>query len=217
MNHRTGEQRPCILVVDDHPLVCSYLASLLKSEGMDVCGEADNIEDTLALVQRRRPDLMIVDISLGGANGLTLIKRIRRDDPEIRMLVLSSHDELLYARRSLNAGARGYINKEEDPARIMTAIKTLLDGDIYLSDQMKARMDDGETGVGVSLVDKLSNRELEVFELIGKGRSTSDIAKQLHLSVKTIETHKEKIKKKLELLSGNELTREAMQWILVQG
>lgn len=217
MNNCAGEQRPCILLVDDHPLVCKYLATLLKSEGMEICGETDNIEDTLARVKRRRPDLMIVDISLGGDNGLTLIKRIRRDDPDIRILVLSSHDETLYARRSLDAGAHGYINKEEDPAKIMAAIKTLLAGNIYLSDPMRARVSDGFSGADVASVNKLSNRELQVFELIGKGRSTSEIAKQLHLSVKTIETHREKIKKKLQLQSGNELAREAMQWILEQG
>ena len=208
---RSGSD-PCILIVDDHPLVCSYLSQMIDDAGMEVCGSTGSADDALALFRQHRPDLVIVDISLETSNGLSLIKRLRREKDDVRVLVLSSHDAMFYARRSREAGAQGYLNKQVDPATILDTLRLLLDGGEYWP----------EGGTGLKLgealpVSSLTNRELEVFELIGSGLGTSEIAARLCLSVKTIETHREKIKKKLALPSGNALVREAIQWVTEQG
>ncbi len=206
---------PAILIVDDHPLVCSYLTSAIEAAGMTVCGQTGSADEALVLTRRERPDLVIVDISLDGSSGLNLIKRIHRERLSSRVLVLSSHDPSLYARRALEAGALGYVSKQDQPQVIMTAIHELLQGRNHWPEGIGI---DGDAATpGAPSVALLSNRELEVFELIGRGLGTSEIANRLCLSVKTIETHREKIKKKLRLSSGNALTREAMQWVIDQG
>ncbi len=213
---QAGSRRtPAILIVDDHPLVCSYLTSAIEAAGMTVCGQTGSAEEALTMMRDTTPDLVIVDISLEGSSGLNLIKRINRERLSSRVLVLSSHDASLYARRALEAGAMGYVSKQEQPEIIMAAIRNLLQGRNHWPDGIGID-EDGPVG-GVPSVADLSNRELEVFELIGRGLGTSEIANRLCLSVKTIETHREKIKKKLRLPSGNALTREAMQWVIDQG
>ncbi len=185
---------------------------MIDDAGMEVCGSTGSADDALALFRQHRPDLVIVDISLETSNGLNLIKRLRREKGDVRVLVLSSHDAMFYARRSREAGAQGYLNKQVDPATILDTLRLLLDGGEYWPEA------DAELEMGEALpVSSLTNRELEVFELIGSGLGTSEIAARLCLSVKTIETHREKIKKKLALPSGNALVREAIQWVTEQG
>ena len=210
-------QRASILIVDDHPLVRSGLRELIKHEpDLEVCCEAASLQEAVELLGHYSPEVAIIDISLPDGSGLDLIKRLRIRNPDTRILVLSMHDETLLAERALRAGARGYINKEEAAMNIIAAIRRILKGKTWMSQRMTEhllRM--GAAGAPESLdspAECLSNRELEVFELIGRGLSTGEIAGKLHLSVKTIETHRAKIKKKLNIDSGGELTRRAMQW-----
>jgi DNA-binding NarL/FixJ family response regulator len=210
-----------ILVVDDHPLVRFGLSSLIDSEpDLDICGETGMISEALELVRSTRPDLIIIDLSLADGNGLDLVKRLRVHDDDIRILVCSMHDESLFAQRAISAGARGYINKQEATTHIINAIRHVLSDKVWLSQQMTERLLQGmvenHSEPKVATIDSLSDRELEVFGLIGRGMGPTQIAEQLHLSVKTIETHREKIKKKLNLRSGSELSRWAIQWIIDQ-
>ena len=174
--------------------------------------------DALDQVETTRPDLAIIDLSLAGGSGLDLIERIRHRNKDILMLVASMHDESLYAERVLAAGARGYINKQEAQDRIIQAIRTVLSGKVYLSQAMTERMLSGmvEADGNKRDIESLSNRELQVFELIGQGTATSQIAAQLNLSIKTIETHQAHIKKKLGLSSAHELTQRAIRWVMEQ-
>jgi DNA-binding NarL/FixJ family response regulator len=219
----TETHRARILIVDDHPLVRSGLRLLIDCEpDLVVCGEAADANEAIRLLESQKPDLLIVDLSLKESSGLELIKRIKTRNAEVKMLVSSMFEESLYAERVLNAGALGYVHKQEGMDRVIEAIRCVLSGRVWLSTAMSDRMLRKMTASPAapptqSPVHKLSDRELEVFELIGRGRSTKDIAKQLHLSVKTVETHREKIKAKLGLVSGAELTRAAVQWILEQG
>ena len=210
-----------ILVVDDHPLVRAGLASLIKGEAdMEVCGETGDISAALELVRTQSPDLVTVDLSLADGNGLELVKRLVASHSEIKILVCSMHDEALFAYRALKAGAMGYIGKEQATTHVIDAIRQVLKGKIWLSADMTERalqgLANGKADATAATVDRLSDRELEIFGLIGRGMGPSEIAEQLHLSVKTIETHRENIKKKLNLRSGSELTRLAMQWALEQ-
>ena len=172
--------------------------------------------DALRQIDAHRPDLAIIDLSLAGGSGLDLIERISKRDSSILMLVASMHDETLYAERVLAAGARGYVNKQEAQDNIIRAIRQVLGGKIYLSERMTQRLVSGEAGNDNERrdIDSLSNRELQVFELIGQGVSTANIAAQLNLSVKTIETHQAHIKKKLRLESAHELTQRAIRWVM---
>ena len=210
-----------ILIVDDHPLIRVGLSSLIEAEAdLQVCGETGKISEALDLVRTSQPDLAIVDLSLADGNGLELVKRLGAQHKDLRILVCSMHDESLFAQRVLHAGAMGYISKQEATTHIIPAVRRLLDGKVWLSESMTERMLQGiATGRSTptaASVETLSDRELEVFGLIGQGMGPSQIAEVLHLSVKTIETHKQKIKKKLRLQSGSELTRRAMQWTLDQ-
>jgi len=210
-----------ILVVDDHPLVRAGLVSLIKGEGdLDVCGETGDISTALELVRSMKPDLVTVDLSLADGNGLELVKRLSASYGEIKILVCSMHDEALFAYRALKAGALGYIGKEQATTDVIDAIRQVLRGKIWLSKNMTERALEGIANGGKdtsdATVDSLTDRELEIFGLIGQGLGPSQIAEQLHLSVKTIETHRENIKKKLNLRTGSELTRLAMQWALEQ-
>jgi DNA-binding NarL/FixJ family response regulator len=214
--------RSRILIVDDHPLVRSGLRLLIDCEhDLSVCGEAANADEAMRLLENQKPDLLIVDLSLKESSGLELIKRIKARHPDAKMLVSSMFEESLYAERVLNAGALGYVHKQEGMERVIEAIRCVLSGRIWLSksmnDRMLRRMTVSQPAPTQSPVHTLSDRELEVFEMLGRGRATKDIAKQLHLSVKTVETHREKIKAKLGLHSAAELNRAAVQWVLEQG
>jgi DNA-binding NarL/FixJ family response regulator len=207
-----------ILLVDDHPIVRQGLAELIEQEAdLSICGEADNAYDALQAIAELKPDLAIVDVSLQESSGLELTKEIKARHVGLPVLVLSMHDETLYAERVLRAGARGYVMKEEATENLMTAIRKVLSGQVYLSDRMSARMlstlVDGTPQTDGTAIGRLSDRELQIFELIGKGLSTRRIAETLHLSVKTIESHREHIKDKLKLTGSQELMRHAMQWL----
>lgn len=215
-----GQRRSArIMVVDDHPIVRQGLSQLIGSEpGLEVCGEASDAAEALKLLAETKPDLIIVDISLNSGNGIELIKQIKVRDENVRMLVSSMHDESLFAERALRAGAMGYINKAETTDKVFDAIHQVLAGKIYLSarmtDRMLCRAIGSEEHMTGSPIDSLSDRELEVFELIGQGLTTRQIAAKLHLSPKTVETYRENIKSKLNLNNATELTRHAVQWTL---
>jgi DNA-binding NarL/FixJ family response regulator len=210
-----------ILIVDDHPVFRLGLAQMLGTEeGLAVCGEAQSAELALERLDELAPDLVVVDISLAGASGLDLVKRLRERRPELPALVLSMYDETLFASRSLRAGARGYVNKQEPVEEMIAAVREVLAGGTYLSPRMRTRLEArtgaeaGELGAPAAC---LSNRELEVFGLIGEGLRTREIAERLGIAVKTVETYREHIKEKLGLESGPELARRAVAWVLAQG
>ena len=208
-----------ILIVDDHPLVRTGFAQLIGDcPDLEVCGEAGDMAEALRQIDVTGPDLAIIDLSLAGGSGLDLIERIKSRNKDILMLVASMHDETLYAERVLAAGARGYINKQEAQDSIIRAIRQVLSGKVYLSQQMTDRLLSGMVDANGEKrdIDSLSNRELQVFELIGEGVSSSQIAEQLNLSIKTIETHQAHIKKKLGLGSAHELNQRAIRWAMDQ-
>lgn len=208
-----------ILIVDDHPLVRTGFAQLIgDTHDLEVCGEAGDMSDGLELATSLKPDLAIIDLSLAGGSGLDLIEHIKARNSDILMLVASMHDEALYAERVLAAGARGYVNKQEAQDKIIQAIRQVLGGKVYLSERMTERMLSGMVdGKTVKRdIEALSNRELQVFEMIGQGISTNNMAEHLNLSAKTIETHQAHIKKKLGLSSAHELTHRAVRWVIEQ-
>ncbi len=205
-----------ILIVDDHPLVRVGLRSLLEAENdLQVCAEAGSVAEALAIARRHHPDLVITDLSLGDGNGLDLIKRLIAQHAGLRVLVCSMHDEKLFAQRALAAGACGYVGKEQAGRHVVDAVRHGLGGHIWLSPAMTDQVLSSGNGVQepADAVARLTDRELAVFELIGRGMRPSQIAAQIHLSVKTVETHREKIKKKLNLQNAGDLTRSAMQWV----
>jgi DNA-binding NarL/FixJ family response regulator len=218
--HKTRTTPIRILIVDDHALVRLGLAQLISYEtDMEVCGDASNGDEALAKVKQLQPHLVILDISLQQGNGIELTKTLKARHPNVKVLISSMHDESLFAERALRAGALGYINKQEATDKVIGAIRQVLDGQIYLSAEMTNHLLHRLGSSGDSLLERpslesLSDREWEVFELIGRGLATRQIAKQLHLSVKTIETHREHIKEKLSLANGAELTRHAVRWVL---
>jgi DNA-binding NarL/FixJ family response regulator len=206
-----------VLVVDDHPLMRQGLALLInQQQDMQVCGEAEEAQAAMQAIGRQRPDIMILDISLNGPDGLELLKNIRAFDPDLPVLILSMHDEAIYAERALRARANGYIMKQEATEKVLVAVRRILNGEIYLSDRMSNKMLQqfigGVPSMLQSRIASLSDRELEVFRLIGEGRATREIAEKLHLSVKTVETYQAHIKEKLSLHSGRELIQHAIQW-----
>jgi DNA-binding NarL/FixJ family response regulator len=207
-----------IVIVDDHPLFRKGLEQLIHSEdGFAVCGEAGSAPQAMDVLRQVRPDLVIVDISLPGANGVELIKNIRAELPELPVLVLSMHDESLYALRALRAGAQGYVMKQEALENVIVAIREILAGRPYLSAAMSSKLITryAEGGDERSrATDKLSDRELEIMELIGRGHDVRDIAKELHLSPKTVETHRAHIKEKLKLKNARQVARFAVQWVV---
>jgi len=206
-----------ILIVDDHPMMRQGLAQLIGEEAdLTICGEAEKASQALGSVGKLKPDLVLADISLPDKNGLELIKDMQAIQPGLSVLVISMHDESLYAERVLRAGGRGYIMKQEGGKKLMAAIRQVLGGQIYVSEKISARILEGFSGRRTSTdgspVDKLSDRELEVLELIGGGKGTREIAAQLHLSVKTVEVHRAHIKEKLDLKTAPELVRFAVRW-----
>ena len=207
-----------ILIIDDHPVVRRGLAGLInEADDLTVCGEADSLSQGLALLRELKPALALVDLSLGDGHGLELIKQARAEGLTTRLLVVSMMDESLYADRVLRAGAEGYLRKEEATENIVTAIRDVLIGKVYLSATATARVLNQvatKDGVDKTPIETLSDRELEVFELLGSGLSSRDIAERLELSVKTVETYREKIKAKLSLKNGTELTRHAIHFVI---
>lgn len=206
-----------VLVVDDHPLMRQGLALLInQQQDMQVCGEAQEAQAAMHAIAQRRPDIMILDISLNGPDGLDLLKTIRASDPDLPVLILSMHDEAIYAERALRARANGYIMKQEATEKVLIAVRRILNGEVYLSDRMSNKMLQQYIGGAPTMIQSriasLSDRELEVFRLIGEGRGTREIAEELHLSIKTVETYQAHIKDKLSLRSGRELIQHAIQW-----
>ncbi|MDD4889689.1 MAG: response regulator transcription factor [Phycisphaerae bacterium] len=207
-----------VLVVDDHAVVRQGLTQLINREkDMCVCGDAETAAEALKMMAATHPDVAIVDVSLKEDSGLDLVKDVKIRFPKLPVLVLSMHDETFYAERFLRAGARGYIMKEVATEKVMTAIRRVLAGEVYLSERMSSRilhkLVDGPARQGGSALDALSDRELEVFRLIGTGLGTRDIAKRLHVSVKTVEAHRAHIKDKLKLDTATELLQHAIQWM----
>ena len=207
-----------VLLIDDHPILRKGLAELINQEpDLVVCGEAEEAPKAFEAVGVLNPDVALVDISLKGGNGLELIKNIKARYPDLPLLVLSMHDETLYAERALRAGSLGYIMKEEAIEKVLTAIRQVISGEIFLSEKMKGRMLNqlvgGRIKQGSSSIDNLSDRELEVFRLIGEGRGTRQIATELRLSVRTVEAYREYIKDKLNLKNGTELVQHAFQYV----
>lgn len=206
-----------IFIVDDHPVFRDGLVMLVNREAdLKVCGEANSAPQALSAMEKLQPDLLLADIGLPGKSGLELIKDIRALHPDMAVLVISMHDEALYAERVLRAGGRGYIMKEEGPEKILKAIRQVLEGQMYLSGKMSIRVLDalsGRRSKATSAISRLSDRELEILELIGRGKVSQAIAAQLHLSVKTVDAHRSNIKEKLELQSGAELICYAARWV----
>jgi len=211
-----------VLIVDDHPMMRQGLAQLIDNEpDLKVVAEADTGGQGLDIVVAQKLDLAVVDISLPDKNGLELIKDIRAVKPELPILIVSMHDEALYAERVLRAGARGYIMKQEGGKKLLQAIRQVLTGQIYVSEKMSARILETFSGrrpdQTASPVTRLSDREFEVFQLIGQGKGTKEIAQHLSLSVKTVEVHRAKIKEKLSLITATDLVRYAVRWSEAQG
>lgn len=206
-----------IFIVDDHPVFREGLVGLVKREAdLTVCGEADNAPQALSAIESLKPDLVLADIGLPGRSGLELVKDIRAVSPEMAVLIISMHDETLYAERVLRAGGRGYIMKQEGPEKILQAIRQVLDGQISLSSKMSVRILDSfsdRRAKTSSPIARLTDREFEILQLIGQGKDSHDIAEQLHLSVKTVDAHRGHIKEKLELKSGTELICYAARWV----
>jgi DNA-binding NarL/FixJ family response regulator len=207
-----------LLIVDDHPMMRTGLAQLIDNEvDLKVCAEAENAGQALDIAVRQALDLILLDISLPDKNGLELIKDIRAIKPALPILVVSMHDESLYAERVLRAGGRGYIMKQEGGKKLLQAVRHVLSGQIYVSEKMAAGILETFSGrhteAAASPVQQLSDREFEVFQLIGQGKSTREIAVHLHLSAKTVEVHRLNIKKKLKLKTSTDLVRHAVRWL----
>ena len=205
-----------IFLVDDHPILRKGIADLLGAE-FEICGEAEKAEDALPAIGALKPDLVIIDLSLRGKGGLELLKDLQVRHPALPSLVLSMHDETLFAERALRAGARGYLMKEEAVDELKAAIARVLGGGVYLSPAMSDRVlracRGAEKDAPASPMARLSDREFEVFEMVGRGMAMREIARTLHLSVKTVETHRAHIKEKLGIPTALELIRHATQWV----
>jgi DNA-binding NarL/FixJ family response regulator len=213
------EARQKVLLVDDHPVVCDGLTQRINAEpDLEVCGRVGDGHSALAAIEKMQPHIAVVDITLGTGSGIELIKDIKVRHPHLPCLVLSMHEEELYAERSLHAGARGYVMKQQETAILLRAIRQVLRGEIYLSEKVKdsivkrlgGMLPDGQV---VSLIKQLSDRELEIFQLIGDGFATHQIADRLHISIKTVASHRENIKRKLNLRDGEQLARFAIHWL----
>ncbi len=210
-------QKNKIFLVDDHPLVREWLANLINEQpDLQVCGEASDAPRAFEMIAQATPSVAIIDISLEGGSGIELIKNLKANHPEVAMIVLSMHDEVLYAERSLRAGARGYIMKREATKKILQAIRSVLAGKVYVSDKiadiMAEKFVEGPIP-GEYSVEQLSDRELEIFELLGRGMNTRQIADHLHVGFKTVQTYCARIKEKLKLDNATQLLHEAIRWI----
>lgn len=217
----TAPTRKRILLVDDHPFMRAGLAQLIDRQAdMCVCGEAGDPAAAIAELAKTGADLVLTDITMPGRSGLEFIKDLQASHPELPILVVSMHDEVIYAERALRAGARGYIMKEAGGENLLGALRRVLAGQVYVSPNMSARILDNMSGRrprgSSSPIEKLTDREFEVFQLIGHGKSTREIAKQLHLSTKTVDVHRSHIKEKLELSDVTALVRHAVRWVETQ-
>jgi DNA-binding NarL/FixJ family response regulator len=208
--------RKRIFILDDHPITRYGLVQLLDHQpDFVVCGEAENVLQGLAAIKSARPDLILADLTMPGKSGLDFIKEVQALDPRLPVLVVSMHDESIYAERVLRAGGRGYIMKNEGGEKLLEAIRHVLQGQVYVSKRMSAAILDaltGHPGIGGTGPSVLSDREFEVFQCLGEGLSTREISRRLNLSVKTIGTHRQHIKEKLKLRTGPELIKEAVRW-----
>ncbi len=214
---RDSDQKT-VMIVDDHPIICQGLAQLINQErDLKVCAQAHNAEDAIEIIKVQKPDVVIADLSMGGFDGIRLVKMIKEQFAMLPVLVLSVHDESLYAERVLRAGAKGYVMKQEATEKIMRAIRQVIKGQLYVSDQLAEKMLEKHIHTSSlpskSPIERLSDRELEVFQLIGKGLGTRQIAEKLHRSVKTIETYRANIKEKLKLENNSELVQRAVHWM----
>jgi DNA-binding NarL/FixJ family response regulator len=212
-----NKQKTKIILVDDHPLVREWLTNLIHQQpDLIVCGEAETAPMALQAIAATKPDVAIVDISLKDSSGIELIKNIKASHPRVAVIVLSMHDERLYAERALRAGARGYIMKRETTKKVIAAIHRVLEGKLYVSEKLASlfaeKFVDGHATTAASPIEQLSDRELEVFQLLGEGYETRHIAESLHVSMKTIQVYCARIKEKLKLANATELLREAIRW-----
>jgi DNA-binding NarL/FixJ family response regulator len=214
----TEQPKAKVFLVDDHPLVREWLSQLIQRENdLSVCGEAEDTQEALKKIEETKPDIVVADISLKHTHGLELVKDLQARLPALPVLVLSMHDESLYAERVLRAGAKGYITKQEATKKILLAVRQVLSGQIYISEKMASRMVHkmvlGRADSQKSPIERLTDRELEVFQLIGRGQGTRRIATELHLGVKTVESYRARIKEKLKLEDGTQLLQQAIQWV----
>lgn len=215
----SASEKTRILLVDDHPMIRERLVELIERESdLEVCGEAEDRHEALDLVAATQPGLAIVDLTLKSSLGIELIKDLQARYPDVKVLVVSMQDEMIYAERCIHAGARGYITKQQASRHVMRAIRQVLAGGIYLSDTMTHQVLERSVGrpahrEPLEIVSKLADRELQVFELVGKGLSTRQIADQLTLDTKTIETYRARIKEKLGFKDGPELLQRAIAWV----
>jgi DNA-binding NarL/FixJ family response regulator len=218
MPNKSDRSKARVFLVDDHPMVREHLSALLGREAdLAVCGEAGDAPTALSRIQNLQPDLVILDISLKNSNGLELLKNVKAINPDLPVLVLSMHDESLYAARSLRAGALGYITKQEASKKILSAVRKVLAGQVYLSEQMSdrlmKRMVGGQPAGTGSALEVLTDRELEVFQMIGCGLGTRRIAEELRIGIKTVESYRARIKEKLYLADSAQLVQQAVQWV----
>ena len=216
-NNQKNAKKTRILIVDDHPIVRDGLAGIINNEpDMTVCGEAEDTPGALKELRKLKPDMLLIDITLKDSSGLELVKSVKAQNPKLPMLVLSMHNESLYAERALRAGAKGYVMKHEAPKKVITAIRQILLGRIFVSDNISSKimrkLAMGQAEDASSPLDCLSDRELEVFRMIGQGYGTRQIAEKLYLSVKTIETYRMHIREKLNIGQPNQLLRYAIKW-----
>jgi DNA-binding NarL/FixJ family response regulator len=216
---RAARTKYRVFVVDDHPIVRQGLALLIDQEpDLEVCGEAEEAQSALAAITATRPDILLLDISLPGPDGIELLKTIRATDPTLPVLVLSMHDESVYAERALRAGANGYIMKQEATENVLVALRRILQSEMYVSERVASailrQLASGPGRTSQGAIERLSDRELEVFRLIGEGHGTRRIAEELHLSVKTVESYQAHIKEKLALQSSRDLMQRAIEWRL---
>ncbi|MBI4697401.1 MAG: response regulator transcription factor [Nitrospirae bacterium] len=219
ISSKTSNPKRKIFIVDDHPIIRQGLAQLINQEDdLTICGEASDVPQAIDAIPKCSPDLTTIDISLGLGSGIQLLEALLYKYPDMLILVLSMHDESVYAERCLRAGARGYIMKKEPPEQVIVALRKVLDGEIYVSSKLSEKLlhkfVTKHSGVYISTIDSLSNRELEVFQFIGKGLKTREIAEQLNLSVKTIETYIDHIKKKMNFKDSRNLFMHAVQWFM---
>lgn len=220
-NFFTGSDRRKILLVDDHPMTRAGLAQLInKQPDLVVCCEASNASEAFKNISKLRPDMILTDISMPGRSGIEFIKDVLALYAGLPILVISMHDELIYAERALRAGARGYIMKEAGGEKLLAAMRRVLSGQVYVTERMSASLLDALTGRhprgSRSPIGKLSDREFEIFQLIGEGKNSRDIARQLHLSPKTVDVHRAHIKVKLDLKDATSLVRHAVRWVETQ-
>jgi DNA-binding NarL/FixJ family response regulator len=207
-----------VVVIEDHPMFRERLVHLIETEpDMEVCGEADNVSEGVALIREKKPQVVILDITLKGSNGLELLKDLRASGIEVPVLVLSMHEETLYAERALRAGARGYITKSEASSRVLAALREVLRGEVYLDAKTTARIVrravSAKKEEPLNPIAQLSDRELEVFDLLGRGRTTREIGARLRVGLTTVDTYRARIKEKLQLENGARLFAEASRWV----